>query len=99
MYRGTTPTHTFTVDADLTECVVMYVTYSQGHSVVVEKSIDDCTITTDSVTVTLTQEDTLHFIAGLPVRVQIRAGWAEGTRIASNILVTSANAILKDGAI
>lgn len=99
MYRGTTPTHTFTVDADLTACTVMYVTYSQGHSVVVEKSIEDCTITTDSVTVTLTQEETLHFIAGLPVRVQIRAGWAEGTRIASNILVTSANMILKDGAI
>jgi hypothetical protein len=77
----------------------MYVTYSQGNSVIVEKSIEDCTITEDSVTVTLSQEDTLRFFALLPVLVQIRAGWAEGTRIASNILVTSANKILKDGAI
>ena len=30
MIRGTTPTHVFTTDVDLSDATVVYVTYAQG---------------------------------------------------------------------
>lgn len=98
MRRGTTPTNTFTVDTDLTNAVAVFVTYSQGKSVIVEKSIDNLTITSTKVEVTLTQEDTLAFSSG-SAQIQIRAKFGDGAAIASNIIVASVDQILKDGVI
>ena len=98
MRRGTTPTNTFTVDTDLTTAVAVFVTYRQGGQVLVEKSIDDLTITSTAVEVTLTQEDTLAFAQGT-VQMQIRAKFGDGAAIASNIIVAPVDQILKDGVI
>ena len=98
MRRGTTPTNTFTVDTDLTSAEAVYVTYKQGNHVLVEKDIDDLTITSTKVEVTLTQEDTLAFSNG-SVQIQIRAKFGDGAAIASNIIVASVDQILKDGVI
>lgn len=98
MRRGTTPTNTFTVDTDLTTAVAVFVTYRQGGQVLVEKSIDDLTITSTAVEVTLTQEDTLAFAHGT-VQMQIRAKFRDGAAIASNIIIAPVDQILKDGVI
>ena len=98
MRRGTTPTNTFTVDTDLTAAVAVYVTYKQGNQVLVEKNIDDLTITSTKVEVTLTQEDTLAFAQG-SAQIQIRAKFGDGAAIASNIIVAPVDQILKDGVI
>lgn len=97
--RGTTPTHTFCVDADLSEADVLYITYRQKGKVVIEKNIEDVEIETNKITVSLTQDDTLLLLCGIPVRIQIRAGFPDGTRIASNIIEVDAGEILKDGEI
>lgn len=97
MYRGTTPTNVFNVDIDLTSASALYVTYEQNHEVVVEKTISDATITATSVSVTLTQAETLLFVPG-KVFVQIRAKIGS-TAVASNIITTTADRIIKDGAI
>lgn len=101
MRRGTTPVHTFATDADLTGASVLYVTYQQRGKTVLEKSLGDAgvSVTEAAVTVELSQDETLSFTESVPVRMQIRAGWADGTRAASNILSTSAEEILKEGAI
>lgn len=99
MRRGTTPLHTFHTDTDLTDATVLYLTYKQAGKTVVEKSKDDLTIREDAVEVKLSQTDTLSFILGARVRIQIRAGFADGSRIASNIIETTAEEILKDGEI
>ena len=103
MYRGTTPTHTFEADIDLSDADVMYITYSQGNKTRVEKSLDDedgsVSITDNVVTVTLTQKDTLAFRENCEVRIQLRVGFADGSRIASNIIRTTADEILKEGEI
>ena len=101
MYRGTTPTNTITVDLDLTQMTV-FVTYSQGGRVVIEKTNSDITIEPEQILVPLAQADTLALSAwnrGEPVLVQIRAIDALGNAVASNIMTTTADAILKDGEI
>ena len=98
MRRGTTPTNTFTVDVDLREATALYVTYKQNSRVILEKTLADATIEETSVAVTLTQEETLAFSKGT-VMIQIRAKFADGAAIASNIITANVNAILKDGVI
>lgn len=98
MRRGTTPTNTFSTDIDLRNFTV-FVTYSQGKRTVIEKTNSDITINEDNIIVQLTQADTLALSDKAPVYMQIRAVDANGTAVASNIMRTTADAILKDGEI
>lgn len=100
MIRGTTPTNTFTVDMDLRTADVIYITYKQGCTVVVERTKDQLdSITATELTLTLTQEETLEFKEGGFVAIQIRARFSNGLAVASNIIKTTAGEILKDGVI
>lgn len=102
MIRGTTPTHTFTTDIDLTEATLLYITYTQNGKTIVEKDISEVRVDKNVVTTWLTQTETLKFSAkpqtGI-VEIQIRAGFADGGRIASDIIRTDIKNILKDGEI
>lgn len=98
MYRGTTPLNIFAVDANLTTAEVIYITYKQGCKVAIEKDIDEIEVAADKLTVRLSQEDTLKFDYR-EVEIQIRARFPDGTAIASNIIKTTVEHILKDGVI
>ena len=98
MRRGTTPTITITTDIDLTSAINMFVTFKQGDRIVLEKTLEDVIITSQTVVCNLTQEDTLSIKDGM-VRFQIRATLVDGSKVASNIMVASADEILKGGAI
>lgn len=97
--RGTTPTHVFTVDVDLTQATALYITYKQSDRIVIEKTLADCTITATTVTVELTQAESLKFAITSPVEIQIRAKFEDGTAIASNIMEADVGRILKGGEI
>jgi hypothetical protein len=97
MRRGTTPTNTFAVDVDLTGATI-FVSYEQDGKMVFEKTGTDVTVATDSVSVNLTQADTLAFHPGR-VCIQIRYIDQMGTADASNIIETTAERIIKDGVI
>lgn len=97
MRRGTTPTNTFSSDIDLTGATV-FVDYEQKNRIIIEKTGEDLTVTTDAVTLELTQEDTLAFRPG-EVLIQIRAVFPDGSALASNIIRTTAERIIKDGVI
>lgn len=96
--RGTTPQNTFAVPLDLTTCNVIYITYSQYGATVFEIELPDIDVAADSLVVTLTQEQTLALKKG-PVSIQIRARYPNGTAVASDIINTTAEEILKDGVI
>lgn len=97
MIRGTTPTITFDCDCDCTGFDLLEVAFSQADEVILTKKINDCAINGNKITVNLTEEDTLLFDCHKnPVQMQIRAGAGE-SRIASNIMHTTAEKILKDG--
>lgn len=103
--RGTTPTHTFTGSTDLSGAAALYVTYQQGGKTVLEKSLEDVAVETDpdsgecTVTVTLSQEDTLRFDEAKQVEIQIRAKLLDGAALASNIISASPARLLKEGVI
>lgn len=99
MIRFTTPTHVFKTNIDLTQADVIFVTYKQGGSTVVEKTKEDLTIEQDQLSVKLTQEDTGKFVQGNPVEIQIRVRFDDDTAIASNIMKTTVERVLKDGVI
>ena len=97
MRRGSTPTHVFTVDLDLTDANI-YVSYEQDGRVIIEKTGEDLTVTPNSVTTSLTQEDTLSFHPG-EVLIQLRYVKPSGEADASNILRAQFERIIKDGVI
>lgn len=97
--RGTTPEHTFITSLNLSGAESLYITYQQRGKTVLEKTLEDCLLTEDSITVRLSQEDTLKFNWKEDVEIQIRAVLSDGAALASNIMVASAQRILKEGEI
>lgn len=99
--RGSTPTHIFQVDTDLTHVEVMYVTYKQGCVVLVEKEIEDIRIRPDTLELTLTQQETLRFQnrKDQPIEIQIRARFPNGETLVSNVMKVQAEKVLKEGVI
>ena len=97
MRRGTTPINTFTTPISLIGATV-FVDYEQDRQIVIEKTGEDLTVTDTEVTLELTQEDTLRLCHG-NVFIQIRAVFPDGTALASNIIQTTAERIIKDGVI
>lgn len=82
MIRGTTPTHTFTVpDTSLIKKV--RITYEQYGEKVLEKTEADCTITSGSISVTLTQAESLMFKDTKNVFVQVKALTTSGKVLAN----------------
>lgn len=103
MIRGTTPTHVFKTNVDLTGASELYITYEQG-TTTLEKTLSDCDIETEdgksTITVKLAQNETLKFAdSGYVADVQIRVKYIDGTALASNIISVPISRILKDGVI
>ncbi len=100
MWRGTTPTHTFTLPSDVPvqDFTDIYITYSQDGTPVVEKTGDELTVEGSRIRLTFSQADTLLFKPG-QVKIQLRAKTADGKAVASNIISTTAKEVLKDGEI
>lgn len=82
MYRGTTPTYTFTLPetVDLTLASDVYVTFSKNNDQeIFTKTGSDIEVTEHTVEVYLTQEETLSFPDG-NIQVQLNWIYTEGTK-------------------
>ena len=102
MIRGTTPTIILRTgeDVDLSSVSKAYLTFDQFGTTILDLGIDRLTISDaeHSVSAELTQEETLLFYEA-DVRIQLRLLLVDGSAMASNIIVTKAKDILKDGVI
>lgn len=98
MRRGTTPTLTISTDIDLREASNFYLTFKQGDKKIFEKTLSDVTITENSVSVWLTQRNTLALQDGEYVNFQIRATLGD-QKVASNIMSAKVEEILRGGEI
>lgn len=101
MRRGTTPYIEMQTDQDLTafSYIVFTIEDRTGAEINVDNKSGMMTVTSSSVTVKLTQEQTLSLSKG-GVKMQIRAVDATGENaIASNIMNASLEDILKEGVI
>lgn len=101
MIRGTTPTLEFTLPFDTSLIAEMYVTIAQGEKTVLEKTLSDCNCSGTSVSLTLTQEDTLRLQQQprLQGEIQIRVRTTAGEAFASDIMSVYVGRILKEGVI
>ena len=101
--RGTTPLHSFALPDELSgvELSALYISYAQCGRVRLEKALGDAGVVASggTITVQLTQEDTLAFSGHSEVRIQIRLKTANGDALASNIISVPVGEILKDGVI
>lgn len=99
MYRGTTPTFTFSLPIDATTITKLVITFKQTHSrVEFEKTLGDCSVTSNAISCTLTEEETLSLESGYSVKVQLRVGVGQA-RMASQVFEIAVDQILKDGAL
>ena len=101
MRRGTTPTITATVDADLTG-MALYLAFKQRGCCPIVKSDDDLAVTVEdgvtTIVTTFTQQETLSMRADAKLEAQLRAVERNGTvAIATNIGSIDVMRILQEG--
>ena len=72
MIQGTTPTHTFNSPFDTSMVKEVKILYAQDDVKVLEKNTGDCKLAGQSISVTLTQEDTFLFDYKKAVEIQLR---------------------------
>lgn len=94
MIRGTTPTHTFRLSIDTNTITELRITYVQLGKTVVEKTEKDVTMGEKSISLTLTQEESLEFRAGSAVEVQLKVLTNVGTVLASPVISLNVDKIL-----
>lgn len=101
MIRGTTPTLEFTLPFDTSLIAEMYITLTQNGTTMLEKTLSDRNCSGTSVSLTLTQEDTLGLQQQprLQAEIQIRVRTTSGEALASDIMSVYVGRILKEGVI
>ena len=86
MRRGTTPTHTFTLPFPVDTVANALIVYVQGDREVLRKTVSQCHMDGSTLSVTLTQEETLKFSCDKRAQIQVRVLTHNGDALASNIL-------------
>lgn len=102
MIRGTTPTLMFTLPFDVSNAVRIWITFSQDNREVFTLEKSDLEITENVIKCRLTQSQTLSLKHNARVEMQIRISRYSGSMedaLASNIITTSVQRILKEGEI
>lgn len=92
---------TIKLDIEPGTLVSLYLTFRQGYGREVTRREDSITADNDAktLTVTLTQEETLKFEEGGNVEIQLRAVTTTGAALASNIVALPVERILLGGVI
>ncbi len=96
MRRGTTPTHSFVLPFNVESVQAVQVIYRQNDQNILILEKDDCTLSGNSVSVRLTQEDTFDFDDGANVEIQIRVVTADGEAMASDAIQVSCDRCLTE---
>lgn len=98
MIRGTTPVIVLNLPMEL-DFEVLYITFNQGETTVLEKTIDDVKMgEKKTIVIPLSQKDTLSFDSSKSVKIQLRGRVGE-TAYASQIVRIPVSDILKEGEI
>lgn len=88
MRRGTTPTHTFTLPFAADNVSDALIVYAQSDEEILRKTVSQCNMEGNTLSVDLTQEETFLFDCGKKVQIQVRVLTTVGKALASNIITT-----------
>jgi hypothetical protein len=86
MIRGTTPTHVFQLPFETKLLKEVRISYAQDNKIVMEKKTEDCKMEGDTISVTLSQEETLLFSHGSVVELQLKVSTEAGNCLATPII-------------
>lgn len=93
-YRGTTPTHTFTLPFEREFVSDLRITYVQNKKDIIIKEMKDIDFIDNEISLTFTQEETYQFEAGKEVQVQIKIKTTDGLVLNSDIMIMRVDASL-----
>lgn len=99
MYRGTTPTLKFTLPFEASTIAAAYISVVQNRRVIIEKSIEECTLSGNTILIKLTQEETLLLAVSNETEIQLRVRLVDGSALASQVFTVPTERILKNGVI
>lgn len=94
--RGTTPTHIFEIPFDSDIVKSMNITYCQHKEIILEKDLSDCILDGNSISVTLSQDDTLKFSHRRPVEIQIKILTNSGKVLATSVTDIKVGRVLSE---
>ena len=86
MFRGSAPTHTFTLPEDVGVLKKIIIVYAQEDVEILRKTEQDCEINGNKVRLKLTQGETLLFDFNKNMQIQMKAVTEDGTPLISNII-------------
>ena len=87
MRRGTTPTFTFTIPFNVSIISSFRLIFKQEKHNILVKNNSECALSDNSISVTLSQKETLSFDAEKPVMAQLRVLTKSGEALSSQIVV------------
>lgn len=90
MRRGTTPTHTFTLPFSVDNVADALIVYVQGDDEILRKTVSHCHMAGNTLSVDLTQEETLRFSCEKKVQIQVKVRTTEEKALVSNIITIDA---------
>ena len=85
MIRGTTPTHIFNVPFSTSLIKELRISYAQDGLIVLEKTEATATLTDNTISVELTQEETLSFNDKKNIALQVKVLTTDGKVLATQI--------------
>ncbi len=94
MRLGSTPKHEFTLPFDVSFVKEFKVTYKQNNKIILEKYLSDFEANENTLSVTLTQEETFLFAEGANVELQARVLTMGGDALPSDIRIITAEKCL-----
>ena len=83
--QGTTPTIIFNLPFEVSTIENCEVYFGQNNTLLVTKGYNDCILSGTTLTVKLTQSDTLQFDPEEKLQIQARFRYSDGTAEATNI--------------
>jgi hypothetical protein len=99
MRQGTTPTLTFTLPFEVADLVKCDVDFAQNNKVVLSKKIEDCTLSENTVAVTLTEDETLNLSTKQLLEMQISVQKSDNTIARSKPIVAKVGKALSGEAL
>ena len=96
MIRGTTPTHTFELPFDVSLIKEAKIIYSQSDTQVLCKKAAECEMQGNTITVTLSQEETFKFDCKKMVQIQVRILTHKAEALATDVMEVPVKKCLDD---
>ena len=95
-FRGTTPTHTFSIPIARDLVKDLRITYTQDKKKILTKQLKDVEFSESDISVTLTQEETLLFQGGKVTQIQLKLKTIDDSVLGSDIMRMRVDEILDD---